>query len=137
VIYETDGKDIINQYIVFCKVFDDQRKKHGLTQEAVEETIRICKDRNILKDYLDSKEKEVVTIMMSLFDEEQIMKTYVKDVQKEAAKEGEKEGAKKNATETAKRMFDIGLSFDEVAKCSPSLSVEELREIEAEVAALV
>jgi hypothetical protein len=129
VIYETDGKDIINQYIVFCKVFDDQRKKHGLTQEAVEETIRICKDRNILKDYLESKEKEVVTIMMSLFDEEQIMKTYVKDMQKEAAKEV--------AAETAKRMFDIGLSFDEVAKCSPSLSEEELRAIESDVTALV
>jgi hypothetical protein len=129
VIYETDGEDIINQYIVFCKVFDDQRKKHGLTQEAVEETIRICKDRNILKDYLESKEKEVVTIMMSLFDEEQIMKTYLKDVQKETTKEV--------ATETAKRMFGIGLSFDEVAKCSPSLSEEELRAIEAEVAALV
>jgi hypothetical protein len=86
-----------------------------------------------LKDYLESKEKEVVSIMMSLFDEEQIMKTYLKDVQKEAAKEA----TKKNATETAKRMFDIGLSFDEVAKCSPSLSVEELREIEAEATALV
>jgi hypothetical protein len=58
VIYETDGDDIINQYIVFCKVFDDQRKVRGLTQEAVEETIRICKDRNILKNYLESKEKE-------------------------------------------------------------------------------
>jgi hypothetical protein len=47
----------INQYIIFCKVFDDQRKKHGLTQEAIEETIRICKDRNILRNYLESKEK--------------------------------------------------------------------------------
>jgi hypothetical protein len=57
VIYESDSDDIINQYIIFCKVFDDQRKKHGLTQEAIEETIRICKDRNILRNYLESKEK--------------------------------------------------------------------------------
>ena len=35
---------------------------------------RICKDRNILKQYLSSKEVEVVTIMMSLFDDEQIYK---------------------------------------------------------------
>jgi hypothetical protein len=58
VIYESDGDDIINQYIVFCKVFDAQCKEHGLTQKAVEETIRICKDKNVLKKYLESKESE-------------------------------------------------------------------------------
>jgi hypothetical protein len=132
VIYESDSDDIINQYIIFCKVFDDQRKKYGLTQKAVEETIRICKDRNILKNYLESKEKEVVTIMMSLFDEEQIMKIYVEDMQNEAAQEA----AKKTAKENAKRMFEIGISFDDVAKCVTSLSFDELRKIEAEVLAL-
>jgi hypothetical protein len=132
VIYESDSDDIINQYIIFCKVFDDQRKKHGLTQKAVEETIRICKDRNILRNYLESKEKEVVTIMMSLFDEEQIMKIYVKDMQNEAAQEA----AKKNAKENAKKMFEIGMSFDNVAKCVTLLSFDELREIEEEVMAL-
>ncbi len=54
-----------------------------MTKQAVTETIRICKDRNILKQYLSSKEIEVVTIMMSLFDDEQIMKTYAKDIEKE------------------------------------------------------
>jgi hypothetical protein len=68
---------------------------------------------------------ENVTIMMSLFDEEQIMKTYVKDMQKEAAKE------------TAKRLFKKGMSLDDIADCSPQLSMDELREIEAEVTALV
>jgi hypothetical protein len=62
--------------------------------------------------------------MMSLFDEEQIMKIYVKDMQKETAKE------------TAKKMFEIGMSFDNVAKCVTLLSFDELREIEAEVLAL-
>ena len=49
-------------------------------KQAVTETIRICKDKNILKQYLSNKEVEVVTIMMSLFDDEQIMKTYTKDI---------------------------------------------------------
>jgi hypothetical protein len=129
VIYESDSNDIINQYIIFCKVFDDQRKKYGLTQKAVEETIRICKDRNILRNYLESKEKEVVTIMMSLFDEEQIMKLYVKDMQNEAAKKTEKE--------TAKRMFLKGrMTLEEIAEYVPNLSMDELRELEAEVLAL-
>jgi translation initiation factor 2 beta subunit (eIF-2beta)/eIF-5 len=110
-------------------VFDDQRKKHGLTQKAVEETIRICKDRNILRNYLGSKEMEVVTIMMSLFDEEQIMKIYVKDMQNEAAKEADKK--------TAKRMILKGrMTLEEIAEYVPNLSMDELRELEAEVLAL-
>jgi hypothetical protein len=133
VIYESDSDDIINQYIIFCKVFDDQCKKHGLTQKAIEETIRICKDRNILRNYLESKEKEVVTIMMSLFDEEQIMKIYVKDMQNEAAKEA----AKKTEKETAKRMFLKGrMTLEEITEYVPNLSMDELRELEAEVLAL-
>ena len=56
----------------------EQTKPFGMTQKAVTETIRICKDRNILRQYLSSKEVEVVTIMMSLFDEEQIMKSFIK-----------------------------------------------------------
>jgi hypothetical protein len=125
VIYETDGDDIINQYIIFCKVFDDQRKKYGLTQQAVEETIRICKDRNILRNYLEGKEKEVVTIMMSLFDEEQIMKVYIQDMQKETEKE------------TARRMISKGrMTLEEIAEYVPNLSMDELREIEADVMTL-
>ncbi len=87
VIYESDKDNIINEYIVFCKVFNEQIKEHGMTKQAVTETIRICKDRNILKQYLSSKEVEVVTIMMSLFDDEQIMRTYEKDIKRETLME--------------------------------------------------
>lgn len=57
VIYENDTDDIINQYIVFSKIYDEQRKLYGSTKEAVTETIRICKSRNVLKEYLESREK--------------------------------------------------------------------------------
>jgi hypothetical protein len=77
VIYESNDDSIINEYIKFTKVYDEQRKKYGRTREAIKETIRICKDRNLLKEYLESREREVVTIMMSLFDEEEIMKSYI------------------------------------------------------------
>ena len=83
VLYQEDENSIIGQYIIFCKVYNEQRKMYGQIKEAVKETIRICKDRNILKQYLSSKEVEVATIMMSLFDDEQIMRTYAKDIEKE------------------------------------------------------
>ncbi len=126
VIYESDTEDIINQYIIFCKVFDEQRKLYGMTEQAVKETIRICKDRNILKEYLISREVEVVTIMMSLFDDEQIMRTYWKDMEKEMARK------------TAEKMIKMGkLSLEEICLCVPSLSLDELKELEAEIMQLV
>ena len=126
IIYERDTEDIINQYIIFCKVFDEQRKLYGMTEQTVKETIRICKDRNILREYLISREVEVVTIMMSLFDDEQIMRTYLKDAANTAAYEADKA--------TAERMIKKGkMSLEDIADCVPTLSLEELKKIEAEV----
>ena len=122
VIYESDTDDIINQYIIFCKVFNEQTKHHRMTRKAVTETIHICKDRNVLREYLHDREKEVVTIMMSLFDEEQIMKSFIRSERHDEARE------------TAERMIKIGkLSLDEIAQCVPSLTLDELKELEIEV----
>ena len=122
VVYESDKDNIINEYIIFCKVFNEQVKAYGMTKQAVTETIRICKDRNILKQYLSSKEVEVVTIMMSLFDDEQIMRTYEKDLKRETERE------------TAERLIKKRImSLEDIADCVPSLSFDELKEIEAEV----
>ncbi len=122
VIYESNKDDIINQYIIFCKVFNEQTVQHGMTRKAVTETIRICKDRNVLREYLAQREKEVVTIMMSLFDEEQIMKSFIRSERHDADRE------------TAERMIRKGrLTLEEIADYVPSLSFDELKEIEAEV----
>ena len=88
VIYESDKDNIINKYIVFCKVFNEQIKEHGMTKQAVTETIRICKDRNILKQYLSSKEVEVVTIMMSFIVEvseyfPELLESDIKEIESE------------------------------------------------------
>ena len=60
--------------------------------------------------------------MMSLFDDEQIMRTYEKDLKKETERE------------TAERMIKDGeLSLEKIARYVPALSMEELQELEAEV----
>ena len=134
VIYESETEDIINQYIIFCKVFDEQRKLYGMTKQTVKETIRICKDRNILKEYLMNREVEVVTIMMSLFNDEQIMKTYWKDMENTLT---DKITHDKDR-EIAERLIKMGkLSLEEIGLCVPTLSFDELKELEAEVMQLV
>ena len=78
VLYQENEKDIIGQYIIFSKVYNEQRKLYGNTRQAVTETIRMCKDRNVPQEYLESREQEVVDRMMTLFDDEQILKAYTK-----------------------------------------------------------
>ncbi len=93
-----------------------------MTKQAVTETIRICKDRNILKQYLSSKEVEVVTIMMSLFDDEQIMRTYAKDIKRETL------------IEKAILMLKKGkINIDEVSEYFPELLESDIKEIKSEV----
>ncbi len=130
VLYQENEKDIIGQYIIFSKVYNEQRKLYGKTKQAVTETIRICKDRNVLKEYLESKEQEVVDIMMTLFDDEQILKAYAKDIEDNKEKETERK--------TAERMIKDGeMPLDKIARYVPSLSMDELKELEARVMQLV
>ena len=93
-----------------------------MTKRAVTETIRICKDLNVLKQYLSSKEVEVVTIMMSLFDDEQIMRTYARDMAKETTK--------RNAITMLKKGRIL---VEEVSDFFPELTSDDVEEIEKEV----
>ena len=53
-------KQILSDSILFFQKYNEQRKLHGATKEAILETIRICKDRNVRKEYLENREREVV-----------------------------------------------------------------------------
>ena len=93
------------------------------------ETIQICRDENILKEYLESREKEVVNIMMTLFDDEYILKTYIAEKEKEAAEKAFKKAVKKAekvAQEASKkaavRLHQKGMP---VADIADALSVTE------------
>lgn len=80
----------------------------------------------MLKEYLENKEQEVVDIMMTLFDDEQILKAYAKDIEDNKEKETERK--------TAERMIKKGkMTLEEIADCVPSLSIDELKEIESRI----
>ena len=126
VLYQENEKDIIGQYIIFSKVYNEQRKLYGNTKQAVTETIRICKDRNVLKEYLESKEQEVVDIMMTLFDDEQILKAYAKDIDDNATH--------REARENARIMLKNGrITVEEIPSFFPKLTLADAKDLEAEV----
>jgi len=83
--------DIIDQYVRFCHIADEQRKLYGFTKKAVEETIRICIANGILAPFLRSREKEVIQIMDMLFSQEEITRLHEYNLVKDAKEEGREE----------------------------------------------
>lgn len=122
VLYGSGQGDIISQYVAFTKVYDEQRKLHGRTRKAVTETIRICKDKNVLKEYLEEREKEVENIMLAMYDEKEILREYIESERYDTEKE------------MAVQLLKEGLSVEQIARCSSALSVDEVRMLQEELA---
>ena len=91
VIYDSVHGDILNQFITFSKVFDQMRKKFpDDRRKAVQETIRICKEKDVLTSYL-SKE-EVATVMFTFADQEREYDRALRKEREKAREEGREEG---------------------------------------------
>jgi len=139
-LYGDDKANIVGQYVRFSKVFDTQVKKYDRTIEAISETIRICKDENVLNEYLKQHEMEAVTIMMSLFDAEYIGRLHDHEQREigrtegraEGRTEGRAEGRTEGARETLRKnilnMKQNKLS-DELISQYLNISVDEIKEI--------
>ena len=92
IIYLRDNDDIISQYIGFCRIFNEQVALYGRSLNAAKETIRICRDKNLLKEYLSERAKEVEGIMLTLFDQEQVWNVERENIRSEAFNEGVNRG---------------------------------------------
>lgn len=88
-----DGKqgDIISQYVRFCHVLNEQVRLHGRTRKAVDETIKICQDEGVLREFLERQRLEVIDMMLALFDQETMMRNHDAAVEQKGRKEGRQE----------------------------------------------
>lgn len=134
-IYLSDNKDIITQYISFCSVLNQQMAAYGLTMTAIKNTIRICRDRNLLKEYLENRAPEVESIMMTLFNQEEVMDIYLYNYGEEKKAEGEAlgeaKGEAKGKINTVKSMIKAGLTTFAAVKSSGLYTEQELAAIAA------
>ena len=135
VIYLRDSDDIINQYIGSCRVFNEQVALYGRTLTAAKEIIRICRDRNLLEEYLGEREKEVEDIMLTLFDQEYIWDLERDSIRASALAEGISQGASEKQNQVVLNMFRRNMSIEDIADISGS-SVEEVQEILKKAAVL-
>lgn len=71
-----------------------------------------------MKEYLESREREVVDIMMTLYDEEEIMRSYVRSEVREAVQEAVQETQQDERMNTAREMIRDHESIEKIMKYS-------------------
>lgn len=87
------------------------------------------------KEYLESGEKEVVDIMMVLYDEEEIMRTYVESEVYEATQRVTQQVTKQVNFEMAKQLLEDGtLPMEKIAKFS-NLPIETIQHLADDLSA--
>lgn len=123
--------DILDQYITFTKILDMQIKAAGSTRKAVEETLRICRDEDILREYL--RNEEVADIMYTFIDKEKQMKLMLEELREETIAEGmeigrakgRKEGRDAKAAEIADKLItELGYTAEDACVFA-GISVED------------
>lgn len=88
VLSENGTGDIVDQYVRFCKISDEERKKYGRSKKAVDEILRRCIEKNVLSAFLATRQKEVAEIMVTLFDQEKVMEIHDYHIAEAARREG-------------------------------------------------
>ena len=130
VLRSSESCDIVDQYIRFCKITDEQRIKHGYTQKAIDETMRLCLEQNILAPFLVSRQKEVTDIMVTLFSQEKVTEIHDYNIAKDARAEGRAEGRVEAERNMILRLLDT-FSPEQVA-AALKVPVEDILRIAEE-----
>lgn len=112
VLANDNSDSIIGQYMTFTKILYGQVALHGRSKKTIEETISICMDENILKDYLSGREKEVVSMISFVFDQQRQMELYVKDEREHALRVGEAKNLVKNVEHAVSKLGSLDEACD-------------------------
>ena len=100
--------DIILQYIMFCKVLNEQFRLYGITKKAVKEAIRICKERGYLKEYLSQHEVEVTDMLFG--SKEEIERGYREMIKEESFNSGMEKGLEQGKLEKTIEVYKTCLA---------------------------
>ena len=128
-------KSILGQYILFTRVYTKQKKECKDIETAVKNTIEICMNDEILKEYLDYRkmEQEMITAFMT---QEEAFESFLKDEvragekrgRKEGEEIGEKRGEEKGKIDTLINFFKNGAGLDLISK-AVDMSIDEVKSI--------
>ena len=112
--------------VQFLKLVEDAKAtghKHPL-KWAIQEAVR----RNILRDYLERKGGEVLSILMTEYDYATDMAVLKEEAYEDGLFVGLERGAYQNKLETARNLLSMGLSPEQVAQ-GTGLSLEVIQKL--------
>ena len=87
VLHMSEDNNILDQYIKFAHVSDEQVREKGRTKEAIEAIIKICIENDILKEFLETRKAEVIDMLDTLFDQEYAVEAYGREEREEGIKD--------------------------------------------------
>ena len=133
VIYADDNRsDIIGQYLTFCMVYKEQLQKYKADKspenkiKAIRETIKICKEKDVLREFLTQHEREVQEVMFGLFTQEELTEAF--------GNSRYNEGVSQQIDHTILKMLELHKSYEEIAEVN-EVSVDYVKQIENEMLA--
>ena len=115
---------ILGQYILFTRVYSKQKKECKDIETAVKNTIEICMNDEILKEYLDYRKMEVQEMITAFTTQEEAFESFLKD----EVKRGRKEGEEKGKIDTLINFFKNGIGLDVISK-GLGMSIDEVKSI--------
>jgi len=125
-------KSILGQYILFTRVYTKQKKECKDIETAVKNTIEICMNDEILKEYLEYRKMEVQEMITAFMTQEEAFESFLKDEVKKGRKEGEekgrKEGREEGKIDSLINFFKNGAGLDLISK-AVGMSIEEVKSI--------
>ena len=125
VLQKRGNGDILDQYIAFCEIFNQQVALHGRTEKAVSELIHLCLERGILVPFLTARKKEVVDIMSLLFSQEKIWEIELYNAAQDAKQKGIAEGEARGRAEGEAKGRTEG-EYSTIKKLLKTLPAEEV-----------
>ena len=104
VLYKTDAGNIVDQYIEYTEIFDEQVRLLGYTEDAAREIVRICIERGIMYDYFMTKEANAV--VFDYMDNVIAMEYRIEDAKEEGRMEGRAEGRAEEREDAVRKLVE-------------------------------
>ncbi|RRD95223.1 hypothetical protein EII17_04055 [Clostridiales bacterium COT073_COT-073] len=125
ILTKTAVKDsIIEEYLRFCELYDSNLQLSESKIEALRKTIHSCISQNILKEFLQAREREVEEMSMLLYTQEELFDIALK----EKFKDGLEQGMEKSCYKIARDMKKDGIPFHQIIKYT-GLTEEEVEKL--------
>ena len=128
--------DKANKLLAACKPLEDYslfveevRKQTQLDSEnGFTNAVKICIEKGILREYLMRKSREVINMLVAEYDYDTDIAVQREESLKIGIQQGFSDGVYKTKLETARNLFRLGLSIENIAEAT-GLTKEEIESI--------